>query len=392
MKRTASRNISRRDFLAGAGAGALLLGLPGCGVSGNVSEAQSGGAGDEAAQRALAELEGRVLSTGPYGEEPTMAEQIQLSGEELDEIRAMGATAGIIMHYGGNDWATGQIDGLRSQFDEMDIEVIGVTDATFDPQKQVSDIETTLIENPDIIVSIPTDPVATADAYGKAVAQGVKLVFMDNVPLEFEHGEDYVSVVSADNYGNGVASAHLMGGELGGSGRIGLVYHAADFFVTNQRYEGFKNTLREDYGGIEIAEERGVIGPDFAGEAMLAGSAMLTKHADLDGIWPVWDVPTEGVLAAARTAGRTDLAVTTVDLGEPVAISIASGGMVKGLGSQRPFDQGVTEARLAGYGLLGKQAPPYVALPSLPVSRDNVLDAWRTVYHEEPPRKVRQVA
>lgn len=173
-QRTARRNISRRDFLARAGAGALLLGLPGCGGSGSVSEAQSGGAGDEASQRALAELEGKVLSTGPYGEEPTMAEQIQLSGEELDEIRAMGATAGVIMHYGGNDWASGQIDGLRNQFKKMGVEIIGVTDATFDPQKQVSDIETTLIENPDIIVSIPTDPVATADAYGKAVAQGVK--------------------------------------------------------------------------------------------------------------------------------------------------------------------------------------------------------------------------
>jgi len=77
--------------------------------------------------------------------------------------------------------------------------------------------------------------------------------------------------------------------------------------------------------------------------------------------------------------------VTTIDLGLNVAILIGEGGIIKGLGAQRPFDQGVTEALLAGYGLLGKAAPPYVALPALPVTQENVLDAWREVYHQEPP-------
>jgi ribose transport system substrate-binding protein len=44
---------------------------------------------------------------------------------------------------------------------------------------------------------------------------------------------------------------------------------------------------------------------------------------------------------------------------------------------------------LAGYGLLGKTAPAYVALPALPVSKDNLLDAWMAVYHTEAPENVR---
>jgi ribose transport system substrate-binding protein len=58
---------------------------------------------------------------------------------------------------------------------------------------------------------------------------------------------------------------------------------------------------------------------------------------------------------------------------------------VAGLSAQRPYDQGVTEAILAGYGLLGKEAPPYVALPSLTVTRESVVGAWRTVYRRDPP-------
>jgi ribose transport system substrate-binding protein len=48
----------------------------------------------------------------------------------------------------------------------------------------------------------------------------------------------------------------------------------------------------------------------------------------------------------------------------------------------------VTEAKLAAYSLIGKQAPPYVALDALPVTHDNVLDAWREVYRSDPPQQV----
>lgn len=132
-------------------------------------------------------------------------------------------------------------------------------------------------------------------------------------------------------------------------------------------------------------EEQGVGGPDFAGDAERVASAMLTKHADLNGIWAVWDVPAEGVMSAIRTAGRDNVIATTIDLGKTVATELAQGGIIKGVGAQRPFDQGATEAMLAGYALLGKQAPPYVALNAMPVTQQNVKDAWKTVYHQDPP-------
>ena len=94
-------------------------------------------------------------------------------------------------------------------------------------------------------------------------------------------------------------------------------------------------------------------------------------------------------MSAARSNGRDDLIITTVDLGENVAISMAQGGFIKGLGAQRPYDAGVVEAKLAGYGLLGKSAPKFVALPALPVSKDNLLDAWKQVYSTEATDNVK---
>ena len=83
--------------------------------------------------------------------------------------------------------------------------------------------------------------------------------------------------------------------------------------------------------------------------------------------------------------------MTTQDLGKNVAIEIAKDGIIKGLGAQRPYDQGVAEAMLAGYGLLGKAAPAYVALNALAVTKDNVQEAWKTVYHQDAPAEQRHV-
>jgi ribose transport system substrate-binding protein len=337
---------------------------------------------------ALAEITGQVLSKGPNGETPADASTAELSDEQVAEVQEMGLTAAIVMHYGGNDWSSAQIAGLNEEFDRLGIDVIATTDANFDPAKQVSDIETVLAQDPDIIVSIPTDPVATANAYREAADQGVTLVFMDNVPDGFTAGSDYASMVSADNYGNGVTSAYLLARSMGGEGTVGLIYHEADFFVTQQRYDGFKTTIEEEFPDIEIVAEQGIAGPDFAGDAQAVANAMLTRNPDLEGIWAVWDVPAEGVLAAARETGRTDIKIATEDLGTNVAIALAKGEMVVGLGAQLPFDQGVTEARLAALSMLGEEVPAYVALSSLPVDHDNVLEAWEKVYHSAPPASV----
>ena len=175
---------------------------------------------------------------------------------------------------------------------------------------------------------------------------------------------------------------------MNGKGNIALIFHDADFFVTKQRFEGFKETLSQ-YPDIEVVEEKGIGGPDFAGDAQAAATALLTKYPDLNGIWGVWDVPAEGIMAAAREAGRNDLKIATQDLGTNVAIQLAKNELIVGLGAQRPYDQGVAEARLGGLAKIGKTGLPiFVALGALPVSHDNVLDAWKTVYSVDAPASV----
>jgi ribose transport system substrate-binding protein len=345
------------------------------------------------ADRALKRLSQETLSKGPNGETAVSAESVRLSPQEIAQVRAKKATAAIILHYGGNDWSNAQVNGLKSEFKRLGIKVIAVADPNLNADRQASDIQTILARRPSIMVGLPVDAVADARAFKTASKQGVKLVFMDNSPTGMKGGKDYISTVSADNYGNGVAAAHLMAIAMGGHGTLGLVWHDAGFFVTMQRYEGFKKTIQTQYPGIKIVADKGVNGDDMAIASQQAANAILAKHPNIDAIWGVWDVPAEGILAAARAAGRADtLQIVTEDLGLNVAISMAQRGAVKALGAQRPFDQGVTEAQLAAYGLLGKKAPPYVAWPALAVTQRNYTQAWREVYHQPPPDILRKAA
>lgn len=356
---------------------AALLGLSTMSATGAESAASIAKAG-------LAELAKGVYSTGPNGEQATAASSLTFTKDELAKLKKMNATAAIAFHL-TSDWTSGQQAGLTKRFKQLGIKVVGVTQADFKADVQVSQIQTLMAKKPNILVSIPVDGKATSAAYKAAAAAGTKIVFMDNTAADLEVGKDYVSVVSADNYANGAASAYLLGRELNGTGTIALIYHAADFWVTKQRWNGFKDTIKKKFPGITIVEEQGISGPDFAGDAQKAATAILTKNPKLSAIWAVWDTPAEGVMAALRDAGNTTTKIATQDLGANVAISLAKKGQVIGLGAQRPFDAGVTEANLAAYALLGKKAPAYIAMPALAVDHAGVLKAWQTVYSAPAP-------
>lgn len=330
-----------------------------------------------------------ILSKGPHGETAVSAKNFQLTEEEIQKIKEGKYKAAIAMHYAGNDYSTAQINGLKAAFERMGIEVVAVTDGQFKPEKQIADIETIMAKDPDIIVSLPVDPVSTAEAFKKAAAAGIKLVFMDSMPAGLEAGKDYVSVVASDNYGNGAAAGDILGEQLGGKGKVGVIFHDVDFFVNNQRREAVEKTLKAKYPDIEMVVSNGITTPN---DAEKVASAMLAKHKDLDGIFAIWDVPAEGVLSAARSNGKEDLVITTVDLGTNVALEIASGGNVKGLGAQLPYDQGIAEAILAGHALLGKEVPPFVAVPGLKVTKDNVLEAWKMAYRQDAPEVIQNAA
>jgi ribose transport system substrate-binding protein len=124
---------------------------------------------------------------------------------------------------------------------------------------------------------------------------------------------------------------------------------------------------------------------DEAGDDALR---LLAANPDVDGLFVVWDEPAIEVTQAVAASGR-EVPITTIDLGDFAAMEIARGGLIKGVGAQRPYDQGVAEATAAILALVGGEPPPWIALPGLSVTRENVVEAYEAIWHVPPTPELR---
>ncbi len=325
------------------------------------------------------------VTQGPGLEPATPSSEIWLSDDESATVRAGGHTAALLWHTSGA-FTEAVSQGARDVFADLGIKVIAETDAQFDAAQQANDVETVLARNPSIILSLVIDPVSGAKAFRPAADADVQLVFLSNVPEGYVHGQDYVGLVTDDLAGMGIAAADLLGEALGGKGKVGFIFHDADYYVTNQRDQAFKSWIKSNYPGIEIVDEQGLADPAAAEEI---ASALLTRNPDLDGIYAPWSAgPADGVLAALRANKAEKVAVVTLDLDTNVSLDLVEGGNVVGIAADEAYQLGRTMATEGAYGLLGKKTPPFVIVPAIRVTADNIVEGYRRSLATQPPSEV----
>jgi ribose transport system substrate-binding protein len=234
-----------------------------------------------------------------------------------------------------------------------------------------------------LIFSIPIDPQSQSSAYKKAAAAGIKLVFMDNVPVDMTPGTDYVTVVASDNEKNAYFAAQELVAAIGGEGQVGVITLVYDYYYSVAARKAGALKAFAEHPGIEVADVGTFDSPE---KAYGVATAMMTANPDLKGVFVAWDTPAQQVVAAAKTLGR-DLIITTNDIAQDSALNVARGEILA-IGAQQPYDQGVAEAKAAAYALLGKDVPPYISVPTLRVKKANLLSALELVTKESAPASV----
>lgn len=327
-------------------------------------------------------------TTGPNGEQPTPVSTLELTDADIAKVAEGGYTAALVWHelY---DWSNAVAQGAKDEFGRMGIEVIAETDAGFDTARQKSDVETVMANNPTIIVSLPIDPPTASTVYGIARDAGVKLVFIDNAVNGFTHGEDYVTVVSADLFQIGNKAATALAAAMGETGTVGYMFHDADFPVTNQRDNAFKWTIENEYPNMEIVIESGMTDPANAEDI---ARAMLSRNPDLGGIYTPWAEPALGVLSVLRQQGNAETKVVTIDLNEPVALDMLGGGNTAAIVADEAYSIGVYAARAAAASLLGTSVEPFLVVDALAIGTDNVVEGWNKSLNMDPPATILEAA
>lgn len=324
------------------------------------------------------------VTVGPHGEKPTPAASLTLTADEVQKIKDGNYTAALVWHE-MSEYTNAVNRGAEAEFAALGITIVAETNASFDSARQQSDVETVLAKKPTIIVSLPVDPTTAAAVYDPARKAGVKLAFIDNSPAGYEHGKDYVTIVSDDLFQMGSKAADAMAASLGKKGKLGYIYHDADFYVTNQRDRAFKTTIETKYPDMKIVAEAGMADPARSEEI---AQGLLIKHPDLDGIYVTWAEPALNVLAALKAAGNTSTRIVALDLNEPAALDMVKGGSFTALVADEAYNIGRTAARAAAGSLIGKKAEPFLVVDSLAVTKENVLAGWKTSLNKDAPESI----
>lgn len=329
---------------------------------------------------------GQVVPGFPDGPDAVAPDTLTFTQEQKDKLKAGKFTAAIAIHTMDAGWPKLQIEGITNTLKDLGIEVVAVTNAHFKPGQQIADLEQLTARKPDVIFSIPIDPQSESAAYKKVAAAGIKLVFMDNVPVDMAPGKDYVSVTASDNQKNAYYASKELTQALGGKGEVGIITLVYDYYYSVAvRKTGALEAFKES-PGIKLVDVGTISSPE---KAYQVATAMLTAHPDLKGIFAAWDTPAEQVVAAAKALNRK-IVVVTNDIAEDSALYVARGDFLA-VGAQQPYDQGVSEAKSAAFALLGEKVPPYLEVPTLRVKEINLLSALKQVTHAEPPASVIKV-
>jgi ribose transport system substrate-binding protein len=383
---------NRRAFLKGIGAVSLGIGLAGCsGDGGNGSatgdgstgtSSGDGGAGGVQFDLGAIDPDG-LVGQGPYGEEAAAPESVALSESEISDVQNEDFNVEIVFHYKGDTWVRLQREAIKKRTSDLGMNITGIHYPDFSVQKQSNILETVAQkDNVDGVFSIPVDTAATTDAYQTVLDAGKELVFMDNVAEGFQHPSDYAGLVAADNRGMGTIGGRMMT-ELVDSGKIIFLEFDVPFYVVDERETGAKQVLQES-GNYDV-KTYGFTDP---GKVLQVAQDALTSNPDAAGLWAPWvDAPGAQAIQAIGQAG-TDIPVTSCDLGERSAVLMAERSALKGVGSQQPYAQGLTEVDVMAKSLLGKETPAYIGLPSPPAARQNLMEMYPEILKEEPPETV----
>ena len=208
----------------------------------------------------------------------------------------------------------------------------------------------------------------------KALVPSVEKIYAKNIPcVIIDSGIDtdkYVSFIATDNYKGGVIAAWRMGKILRGRGKIVVVKYAPGSASTMKREDGFIDTIKKEFPEIEIVDSK--YGMDTVETALQAAEDLLTKNAELDGLFACNESTSVGALRALQSQGRAGkMKMIGFDAGGLLIEGVKT-GVVDSLVVQNPYKMGYEGVQTLIASLDGKEVERRVDTGVTLVTKDNL--------------------
>lgn len=215
----------------------------------------------------------------------------------------------------------------------------------------------------------PLDSQALVGAVREAKAEGIPTVIFDSGLAD---KETPISYVATDNLHGGALAARYMGDKLGGSGRVMVLRYTPGSQSTQEREDGFLETLQADFPEIEIISRTEYAGAS-AESALDKAQQLLGKYeGKVDGIFTPCEHVSSGMLQALE---ERELAGKVLFIGfdaSPRLVSALEAGKMHGLVLQDPVRMGYLAVHAMVSHLRGDQIAPAVSTGETLATKDNM--------------------
>ena len=206
---------------------------------------------------------------------------------------------GVAAGYMSNSWVVFALQHIRYEASlHKEISNVIVTDAAFNPSKQVSDIEDLISKNVNMILYWPVDEKAIQPALQKAVAKGIATV---NAGGGFTYAPGTVSNAFIDQWTLGEMVARQLVKDLGGKGKIFAMLPIAGTTAAVDQLAALKFVLK-DHPQIEILSVE--YGDWNRAKAKQITENLVQRFPKIDGVFSPAGQMSIGVAEALEEAGR----------------------------------------------------------------------------------------
>jgi ribose transport system substrate-binding protein len=192
-----------------------------------------------------------------------------------------------------------------------------------------------------------------------ALVPKVEEMFTKNIPcviIDSEIDTDkYVSFAATNNYQGGVIAARRMGKILNGKGKVIVTKFMPGSGSTTNRENGFIDTIEKEFPDIEIVDTK--YGMATVETALQAAEDLLTKHAELDGLYASNASTSVGSAQALQSQGRADSIKMIGFDAEETLIDKLRSGVVDSLVVQDPYKMGYIGVKTLVDKINGKEVP-----------------------------------
>lgn len=268
--------------------------------------------------------------------------------------------------------------GARAAAEALGVELVFQGAPEFNPVVQVPVLDAVIARQPDAILIAPTDTTQLVEPLRRAHDAGIPVITVDTFigSGQYQTGAgdaDFpLSYIASDNVLGGRIAARALAEAIGGTGQVYVSNVNPGISTTDQREEGFKAEMAENFPDIEVLETQ--FNENDANNAASQLQAVFARNPELKGVFGANLFSALGAANGVQQAGQTgNIKVVAFDAPTSIVDNLQT-GLVDVAIAQHPAEIGYFGVMAAYAHLTGQSIPVAIGTGFTIIDAENVGD------------------